>query len=212
MECSRNNNIYESKVIQLCCQPSKSNPITGLNRTRGFQKVEVSIFQGNRHTKVVRLYASGSNSNSYAIPAQSDMCIYTYSSQYREDGRAKIKLDSSEYRVARTCEPQVRNPWLHVQGLSVMYHSVRSLWMREVQQVDSAHHLDPAPGSTRSALRHSSDSSSVIYHSWWLTDGGDLPCGMRFWWACWSVHVMYLVGHCRCQERLSAWWVYLDSR
>ena len=35
----------------------KSNPITGLNRPRGFQEVEVHRFQDNRHMKVVRLSA-----------------------------------------------------------------------------------------------------------------------------------------------------------
>jgi len=33
----------------------KSNPITGLDRPRGFQEVEASRFQDNRHMKVVRL-------------------------------------------------------------------------------------------------------------------------------------------------------------
>ena len=33
---------------------SKSNPITGLNRPRGFQEVEVPRFQDNRHMKVAR--------------------------------------------------------------------------------------------------------------------------------------------------------------
>jgi hypothetical protein len=36
---------------------SKSNPITGLDRPRGFQEVEAPIFQDNRHIKVVRLSA-----------------------------------------------------------------------------------------------------------------------------------------------------------
>ena len=35
----------------------KSNPNTGLGRTRGFQEFEASRFQENRHTKVVRLSA-----------------------------------------------------------------------------------------------------------------------------------------------------------
>jgi len=33
----------------------KSNPITGLDRPKGFQDVEVPRFQDNRHMKVVRL-------------------------------------------------------------------------------------------------------------------------------------------------------------
>jgi hypothetical protein len=32
-------------------------PVTGLDRPWGFQKVEASIFQDNRHIKVVRLSA-----------------------------------------------------------------------------------------------------------------------------------------------------------
>jgi hypothetical protein len=36
---------------------SKSNPITGLDKPRGFQEVEAPRFQDNRHTKVVRLSA-----------------------------------------------------------------------------------------------------------------------------------------------------------
>ena len=36
---------------------AKSNPITGLDRPRGFQEVEVPRFQDNRHMKVVRLLA-----------------------------------------------------------------------------------------------------------------------------------------------------------
>jgi len=35
----------------------QSSPITGLDRPRGFQEVEVSRFQDNRHMKVVRLSA-----------------------------------------------------------------------------------------------------------------------------------------------------------
>ena len=35
----------------------KSNPITGLDRHRGFQEVEASRFQDSRHMKVVRLSA-----------------------------------------------------------------------------------------------------------------------------------------------------------
>ena len=35
----------------------KSNPITGLDRPRGFQEVEVPSFQDNQHMKVVRLSA-----------------------------------------------------------------------------------------------------------------------------------------------------------
>jgi len=35
----------------------KSNPITGLDRPRGFQEFEVPRFQDNRHMKVVRLSA-----------------------------------------------------------------------------------------------------------------------------------------------------------
>ena len=34
-----------------------SNPITGLDRPRGFQAVEAARFQDNRHMKVVRLSA-----------------------------------------------------------------------------------------------------------------------------------------------------------
>jgi hypothetical protein len=34
-----------------------SSPITGLNRPRGFQAVEVPRFQNNRNTKVVKLSA-----------------------------------------------------------------------------------------------------------------------------------------------------------
>jgi hypothetical protein len=33
----------------------KSNPITGLDKPRGFQKFEAPSFQDNRHMKVVRL-------------------------------------------------------------------------------------------------------------------------------------------------------------
>ena len=36
----------------------QSTPITGLNRPRGFQEVEVPRFQDNRHMKVVRLSAA----------------------------------------------------------------------------------------------------------------------------------------------------------
>ena len=43
-------------MMSLCIKV-KSNPITGLNRPRGFQEVEVSRFQDNRHMKVVRLSA-----------------------------------------------------------------------------------------------------------------------------------------------------------
>ena len=89
------------------------------------------------------------------IQSQSSQTFFTI--VYRDAGRAKIKLDSCECRVPRMCEPQVRNLWLHVQGVSVIYHRVKSQWMRGVQQVDSAPHLDPAPGATRSTLRSSSD-------------------------------------------------------
>jgi len=35
----------------------KNNPITGLDRPSGFQEIEASRFQDNRHMKVVRLSA-----------------------------------------------------------------------------------------------------------------------------------------------------------
>jgi len=35
----------------------KSNPITGLDRPRGFQEVEAPRFQDNRHMEVARLSA-----------------------------------------------------------------------------------------------------------------------------------------------------------
>jgi len=41
--------------IQECIK--QSNPITGLDRSRGFQKVKVPTFNDNRHMKVVRLSA-----------------------------------------------------------------------------------------------------------------------------------------------------------
>jgi len=39
------------------CSYVKSNPITGLNRPRGFQEFEAPRFQDNRHIKVVKLSA-----------------------------------------------------------------------------------------------------------------------------------------------------------
>ena len=42
-------------VVLLLVMYSKSNPITGLDRPRGFQEVEALRFQDNRHMKVVRL-------------------------------------------------------------------------------------------------------------------------------------------------------------
>jgi hypothetical protein len=39
------------------CRISTSNPITGLDRPLGFQKVEAPRFLDNRHMKVVRLSA-----------------------------------------------------------------------------------------------------------------------------------------------------------
>jgi len=41
------------------CSYSKSNPITDLNRPRGFQEVKAPIFRDNRHLKLVRLSALG---------------------------------------------------------------------------------------------------------------------------------------------------------
>jgi len=43
--------------IQHPIWPTKSNPITGLDRPRGFQGAEAPRFQDNRHMKVVRLSA-----------------------------------------------------------------------------------------------------------------------------------------------------------
>ena len=40
-----------------CCYLKKNNPITGLDRPRGFHKVEAPRFQDNLHMKVVRLSA-----------------------------------------------------------------------------------------------------------------------------------------------------------
>ena len=47
-----NNESYDSQPIK-----KKSNPITGLDRPRGFQESEAPRFQDNRHMKVVRLSA-----------------------------------------------------------------------------------------------------------------------------------------------------------
>jgi len=43
--------IFEEDTIK----KRQSNSITGLDRPRGFQEVEVPSFQDNRHMKVVRL-------------------------------------------------------------------------------------------------------------------------------------------------------------
>ena len=48
------------KISDKSCRENrkkKSNPITGLDRPRGFQEVEATRFQDNRHMKVVRLSA-----------------------------------------------------------------------------------------------------------------------------------------------------------
>ena len=45
--------LYVVTVTEDC----KSNPITGLDRPRGFQEVEAPRFQDSRHMKVVRLSA-----------------------------------------------------------------------------------------------------------------------------------------------------------
>ena len=51
-------NLPKSKAASALDRKSlKSNPITGLNRPRGFQEVEAPRFQDNRHMKVVRLWA-----------------------------------------------------------------------------------------------------------------------------------------------------------
>ena len=46
-------------MVQCCGNTlvKQSNPITGLDRPRGFQEVEAPRFQDNRHMKVVRLSA-----------------------------------------------------------------------------------------------------------------------------------------------------------
>jgi len=41
--------------LLLCVVYIKSSPITGLDRPRGFQEVEVPTFQDNWHTKVITL-------------------------------------------------------------------------------------------------------------------------------------------------------------
>ena len=47
-----------SRAIALMSVEVKlNNPITGLDRPRGFQEVEVPRFQDNRHMKMVRLSA-----------------------------------------------------------------------------------------------------------------------------------------------------------
>jgi hypothetical protein len=51
-----NRTIYLVVLMCIKCR-RKSNPTTGLDRTWGFQRVEASRFQDNRHMKVVRLSA-----------------------------------------------------------------------------------------------------------------------------------------------------------
>ena len=46
---------YNSGWIPTLMDSYKSNPITGLDRSWGFQKVEASRFQDNRHMNVVRM-------------------------------------------------------------------------------------------------------------------------------------------------------------
>ena len=48
---------YIDGTWTLLLQLRKKNPITGLDRPRGFQEVEVPRFQDSRHMKVVRLSA-----------------------------------------------------------------------------------------------------------------------------------------------------------
>jgi len=63
MYSNHNNNLLclntYSKYVKCSSFTCKrqSNPITGPDRTRGFQKVEAPIFEDNGHMKVVRLSA-----------------------------------------------------------------------------------------------------------------------------------------------------------
>jgi len=49
--------LYPKKRNVIDRNIDKSNPITGLDRPRGFQEVETPRFHDNRHMKVVRLSA-----------------------------------------------------------------------------------------------------------------------------------------------------------
>jgi len=53
----------------------KSNPITGLDRPRGFQEFEAPIFQYNRHMKVIRL--SALRTDSLYLPGN-NLCNFVY--------------------------------------------------------------------------------------------------------------------------------------
>jgi hypothetical protein len=49
--------LYKLQLSCILVAKQESNPITGLDRHRGFQEVEAPRFQDNRHMKVVRLSA-----------------------------------------------------------------------------------------------------------------------------------------------------------
>jgi hypothetical protein len=51
------NSALVSDSFHVSSMQSKSNPITGLHRPLGFQKVEAAGFKDNRHMKVARLSA-----------------------------------------------------------------------------------------------------------------------------------------------------------
>jgi len=53
---SRQEGIYDAQIM-LSSVAKLSNPITGLDRPRGFQEVEASRFQDSQNMKVVRLSA-----------------------------------------------------------------------------------------------------------------------------------------------------------
>jgi hypothetical protein len=53
----KSNHFCEKPPIIGTCKAEQSNPITGLDRPRGFQEVEAHRFQHNRQLKVVRLSA-----------------------------------------------------------------------------------------------------------------------------------------------------------
>jgi len=58
--CNEGSKIALHKLLTSALDGGKSkasNPITGLDRPRGFQEVEAPRFHGNQHVKVVRLSA-----------------------------------------------------------------------------------------------------------------------------------------------------------